>query len=99
MDNEVVKNICYKIDSTIQSNLLDNGFLESLHYAIDIFDNLTEQEKNFVLDIHNEISGFIASYIVNHQDFNFEADESIIVPKWLVEYLREIKEENIEFWN
>jgi len=95
----MIKEICSELDKSIEQRVVDNNFIELIYKVIDNFDIHPKKFTDMILEIHNEVDSFRASYIMNHLDYDIKLKEPIPIPEWLIEELQKIKQKYIEFWN
>lgn len=95
----MIKEICKEIDLSIEQKVATNNLIELIYKVIDDFDNYPKKFTDMILDIHNDVDAFRASYIENHLEYDIKSKDAIPMPNWLVDFLKETKEENIEFWD
>lgn len=98
ISKEIIKDFCSEIDFSIEKKVVTNKLIEIIYIVIKDFTGYSQKFINMLLDVHNDVDGFRASYIVNHKDYDLQRKEEIIMPDWLINSLKEIKQNNIEFW-
>ncbi len=98
MSKKIIKEICKEIDFSIEQKVATNNLVELIYKIIDDFDNYPKKFTDMILEIHNDIDAFRASYIVDHLGYDIKSKEAIPVPDWLINFLKETREKNIEFW-
>ena len=98
MSEKIIKKICKEVGISIEQKVVTNNLVELIYKVIDDFDSYSKKFTDMILEIHNEVDAFRSGYIVNHLEYDTKSKEAIPIPDCLVDFLKETKEKNIEFW-
>lgn len=95
----MIKEICKEVDICIENRALSKKLVDLIRVFMKNTKALNSRDSDMVLSLDSEIDMFIAGRLTNDPKFDESAFTSIPMPDWLVDCIKETKEENIEFWN
>lgn len=95
----MIKEICKEIDVCVDNRTLSKKLVDLVYVFMKNTKTFDTKDSNMVLSLYNEIDMFIAGRLTSDPEFDERTFTSITMPDWLVDFLRETKEENIEFWD
>lgn len=98
MSEKIIKEICKEVDLSIEQKIATNNLVELIYKVLDDFDGYPKKFTDMILEIHNDVDAFRASYIVDHLEYDIKSKKPIPMSDWIIHSLKESKEKNIEFW-